>query len=459
MATEAQTLTAAETLAQFVHDLSFNRLPAAVIHAAKRVLLDTLGAGLGGSTAEEGRITREVLAAFGSVEGATAWGSDRQFAPPSAALVNGTAVHSLELDDFHGCDHSGAVVIPAALAIAETEGGSSGAQLLTAIVAGYDLARRPMEAAGGYDRHNGRGWHSTGTAGSFGAAAAAAKMLALDTTQTTWTIGLAGSFTGGLWAFIDDGAMSKRLHPGKASENGVISAYLARGGFTGPTRIFEAEWGGFLRTYADGDYDLDALTVGLGDEFRIMLTGFKPYASCRGVHSAVDSVFFLRSEHDFDPADISKIIVRARPLLMDMVGNTDIQTMLDAQMSLPYGIAVALLSGNAGISQYTPERRASADVRDLISKIEMVADTSAVHREEPIVEIHLVDGRKLIRRVDIALGDAENPLSDEALTEKFRDLAGMALPADQVEQIIKMVWTIEQLDDVRDLCALLRKTA
>jgi len=143
------------------------------------------------------------------------------------------------------------------------DGADAGRRVLEAMIVGYDVALRVLEAAGGYRAHNGQGWHSTGTCGSFGAAAAAARALGLDAERTAWALGLAGSFTGGTWAFLDDGSMSKRYHPGRAAETGVLAAALARAGFTGPTRVFEAEWGGFLKTYAAGRARPAALTDAL----------------------------------------------------------------------------------------------------------------------------------------------------------------------------------------------------
>jgi len=239
-------ITLSERLANFVSALRYEDLPPQVVARAKSALLDTLGAGLAGCrTSEVARVIASVRDC-GRGGTATIWGTDVRSGVTGAALINGTMAHSRELDDYGGCGHSGAVVVPAALAAGEHEA-VSGRTLLTALVAGYDLAARVTEAAGGYRPHNARGWHSTGTCGSFGAAAAAAKCLGLDAAGTAAALGIAGSYTGGLWAFIVDGAMTKRLHPGKAAENGVFAAHLARHGFTGPAEILDAEWGASVR--------------------------------------------------------------------------------------------------------------------------------------------------------------------------------------------------------------------
>src|SRR6185312_2514596 len=199
--------TLTERAARYWAGVGYDDLPRDAIRLAKRFLIDTLAAGIAGS------------------DGAVVWGRGMRLPIPQAALVNGTAAHALELDDFGGCGHSGAVVIPVVCALA-ARGGVSGREALVAILAGYDLAARVLEGAGGYRPHNALGWHSTGTCGSFGAAAAAARMLGLDAGRFADALGIAGTFTGGVWAFLADGADTKRFHPGKTAENGLTAALL-----------------------------------------------------------------------------------------------------------------------------------------------------------------------------------------------------------------------------------------
>src|SRR5579875_1894614 len=294
-----------ETLVAYWAKASYRDLPAETIRAAKRHLLDTIGAGTEVTVA-----TRKALAAAHEGAGGSAvlWGTAAALAPPQAALVNGTAAHALELDDFGGCGQSGAVVIPAVCATADLLG-SSGEAVLAAIVAGFDLAARVLEGAGGYRPHNDLGWHSTGTCGSFGAAAAVAKLLALDAPRFTAALGIAGTFTGGIWAYLVDGAMTKRFHPGKAAENGLSAAFLAQAGMTGPRFVLEAEWGGFYSTYARETATPAATLDGLGREFRILRSGFKPYACCRGIHGCFDALFEMMAEGGFGHEAIEAMIV------------------------------------------------------------------------------------------------------------------------------------------------------
>ncbi len=267
-----------------------------------------LGAALAGVHTEEGRAIRD-RRVFGGVDGPSLLQAARSTSA-AAALVNGTTAHAQELDDFGGCDHSGAVVIPAVLASAEDDGPGAGRRVIAAVVAGYDVALRVLEASGGYRAHNGRGWHSTGTCGSFGAAAAVARVLDLDAERAAWALGLAGSFTGGTWAFLADGAMSKRYHPGRAAETGILREPSPGPASPGPTRIFEAEWGGFLETYTPGRTRPGALTEGLGRDFKILRSGVKPYASCRGAHATLDAVFDLASVEGVRAEDVAAVRIR-----------------------------------------------------------------------------------------------------------------------------------------------------
>ena len=219
---------------------------------------------------------------------AAAWGTPFDLSPRSASFINGVSAHALELDDSGGCDHSGAVVVPAAFAILpHLEVPVSGNQLLTAILMGYEVGRRVLEAVGGYEVHNNLGWHSTGTCGVFGAAAATGLLLGLDAPQLAQALGIACSFSGGTWGFIHDGSQTKKLHPGRAAEGGLTAALLAANGFTGPAKIFDpGAWGSFFKTFSPKQSDPSRLVEGFGENWRLDRCSIKPYATCRGTHSA-----------------------------------------------------------------------------------------------------------------------------------------------------------------------------
>jgi 2-methylcitrate dehydratase PrpD len=442
-------------LAAFGTDLTLERVPAPVVAHAKLLLLDTLGAALAGVDTAEGRAVLDAAHAVGGDSGpATLWGTARRTTRAAAALANGTIAHAQELDDFGGCDHSGAVVVPAALAAAEGHE-VSGRQVLEALVVGYDVARRVLDAAGGYRAHNGRGFHSTGTCGGFGAAAAAAKVLGLDRERTAWALGLAGSYTGGLWAFIEDGAMAKRYHPGRAAETGVLAAFLARAGFTGPARIFEASWGGFLSTYAGDDAEPAELTAGLGEDFRILRSGVKRYASCGGTHSTLDVVLDIRRREKLGPDQVQAVRIRCTEADRLMVGGADPRSRLAAQMSLPYSVAVAWVAGRASLAEYEERWRNDPAVRAFLPRVRLEVDAGLPEGSEPYVTVESRDGRSFTGHVPVAPGLPDNPLGREEVVAKYEELAGRALAAEDVRVVKEAVLGLEESESLGRLVAAL----
>lgn len=235
-----------QRLAQFCAETRFEDLPPALVEQAKRHILDTFGAALAGADSAVALQARQV---FGAEPGtALVWGTTLGVGAGHAALLNGIAAHALELDDTGGCDHSGAVVLPAVMAaLSLVDRPVDGREFITAVVIGYEIGRRVLEACGSYAAHNSAGWHSTATCGVFGAAAACARIFALDVGQTVSALGIAGSFSGGLWAFIHDGSQSKKLHSGRAAEGGLLAARFAREGVSGPSVLFDDVWGDFSR--------------------------------------------------------------------------------------------------------------------------------------------------------------------------------------------------------------------
>jgi len=457
MSARADSRSITSTIAGFWSKASYGELPAEAVHAAKRHLLDTLAAGIAGAGSEVAAAARAgVSAAHESAGGSSVlWGDSATLPPPQAALVNGTASHALELDDFGGCGHSGAVVIPAVCAVAD-QLGVDGKAMLLAIVAGYDLAARTLEGAGGYRAHNDLGWHSTGTCGSFGAAAAVAKLFGLDAERFTSALGIAGTFTGGIWAYLVDGAMTKRFHPGKAAENGVNAAYLARAGMTGPRFVLEAEWGGFFGTYAHGIARPEETLVGIGREFRIMRSGIKPYACCRGIHGCFDALFELMAEGLFRHDAIERIVVHGSAQTKRQFGNTHVETLLDAQFSLPYSLAVAAESGRGTIDQFWPLRAGESVIAGLMARTEIVADRTLKPGENPTLEIVLRDGRRFERQTGFAKGAPENPVPDDELEAKAETLIAPVLGKGAFRAILAQIRALETLADSRRLTELLR---
>lgn len=442
-------------MAAFAASLQYDDLPPDVQRMAHLVLLDTLGCSLAGSTAPEVAQIRQAMIDAGGGQGdASLWGTDACASLPEAALANGAAVHAREIDDFGGCAHSGSVVIPAALGMAARVG-ASGRELLTALVVGYDIAHRVMDGGGGYVAFKDRGWHSTSTCGGFGAAAAAGKLLGLDEQQLQWAIGYAGCNAGGTWSFIPEGAMSKRVHPGFAAQTGIVSAYLAANRVTAPATIFEAEWGGYYATYMGGSDSMHKAVDGLGTDFRIRRVGFKPYAACQGIHSSLDIVLGFRREQGIRASDVARVNVRGSRTHVKQLAKQDVETMLDAQMSLPYSVAAAICSGGAMLDQYNPEALRRNEVRDLARRVTVVHEASVPNGAEPYVDVELKDGRVLSGRKQVARGDHTDPLSEDELREKFRVTAGEVFDAKRVADLEDKIGRVAELTDINELVALL----
>lgn len=446
-------------LGTFAASARYADLPAEIVGKAKRHILDTLGAGLAGATSEEAkRALSSVLASEGPGP-TTVWGTQRKLSPRNAALINGTAAHAFELDDAGGCDHSGAVVLPAALAALDiTKRPISGAEFILAVVLGYDVARRVLDGFGGYSAHNEPGWHSTGTCGTFGAAAAAARILGLDAATTAAAISTAASFSSGLWAFIHDGAMTKRLHAGRAAEGGLLAAQLAAADVAGPTRVFDDVWGGFFKTFAHQPPTPEALLRELGSDWRIQIAVIKPYASCRDTHSAVDAVQRILARRPLQPADIANIRVRTNAFLNGMVGGRDCATLPAAQMSLPYAVAAAVVFRANGLSAYTPERRRDPKLLAMIERVTMVIDPTVVSSAKSSVAVQLRDGTSIEEPTAIARGAPENPVDDPALMAKFEELAKLVVGAEECAELRAALMDLDRAEDARTLLPLLRSS-
>ena len=436
-----------QRLAQFCVNTGFEDLPPALVAQAKRHILDTFGATLAGADSDVAKQARLVFA--GETGGTLVWGADLRVGAAQAAMLNGVAAHALELDDTGGCDHSGAVVLPAVMAaVSMSTRPVSGREFITAVVIGYEVGRRVLEACGGYSAHNGAGWHSTATCGVFGAAAASARILGLNAGQMLSALGIAGSFSGGLWAFIHDGSQSKKLHSGRAAEGGLLAARFAQQGITGPSKLFDDVWGGFLKTLAGASSQPEALDADLGVVWKLARCSIKPYASCRGTHSAIDALGLLLDQLQVDVDQVEDLEVSLCGFLQDMCGAQEVSSLAAAQMSLPYALAARLVHGHCRLEAYDDEQRREPQIALWMSRIRLVVDPQLSDDGEPVVSVRTVDGRQASLCVDPPLGAPGNPLSDDALEQKFFSLAVRVMPRLQAEELIGQLWRLEQLESV-----------
>lgn len=441
------TMTIAEQLATFTELLDGEALPEDIRRVAKWCLLDWFGSAVAGATAKPTAILLDVARGLGGTPEATLLPDGSRTSAPLAALVNAGASHVVEMDDLHkqAVFHPGATVIPAALAVAEREG-ATGLDLLAAIVAGYEVGVRLGEAAG--QRHYDY-WHTTGTCGTFAAAAAAGKLLGLDTRRLAAAFGSAGTVAAGLWEFLVDGAMSKQLHPAKAAHDGILCALLAERGFTAATRILEGEKG-FLQAMAQGG-DASRLTQGLGGgTFRILATSFKAHAACYHIHSSIDAALLLRERHRPDPQSIRSVTVRLYGAAHRLLEPVQPTSPYAAKFSVPYCVATALLHGAVGPDAFTEARLAEEAVRTLLAKVRLAHDPTldAGYPEQwpAVIELETTAVTNTVR-VDIPRGDPAQPLSEGDLLSKFNTLTA-ALPPEDRRRLAETCLAADKIENV-----------
>jgi 2-methylcitrate dehydratase PrpD len=445
------------TLAQWVADLRFGALPEAVVHQVRRTILDYLCAALAGSTTAVSRGVLDYFAAGETGGRATIVGSERRLSPASAAFVNGTSAHGLEIDDGYtqGSFHPGAPTLPAVLAAAEIHGAAP-ERLITAAAAALEVGCRI--AAAGHPATWRRGFHNTAIAGVFGAAAGCARVLGHDGRRTIDTLGLAGSFAGGLFEFLGSGAEVKRLHPGKAARDGLVSAELAGRGITGPATVLEGR-AGYFEAFAGGEHDADRVAGGLGRHWALESTYVKPYPCCRHLHGPIDAVLALRAEGALAPGGLEAVQVQTYAVAARH-DHRSVDEFLDAQMSIPYAVAVALRYGRVGIAEFAPQIRRDPEVRRLVALVEVAvgADCEADYpKMRPArVTLRWRDGRERALRVDWPYGEPETPVSDAALAEKFHNVCDPVAGRERCDRIIERAWA---LDDLPGLFASLRLPA
>lgn len=442
-------------LAEFAAGLRFEDLPEEVVAHVRLATLDALGCCLVGSTLPWTRMLAEQMRADGGAPEARLIGSGDRLPLAAAVLVNSTAGHAFELDDIHrdSIIHPNSLAVPVALGAAEAWEVVSGAEVVTAIVAGYEVSTR-IGMAAGTDLLL-RGFHPQGTGGAFTAAATAARMRGLDADGTRNALGIAGSLGAGLMA-AQEGAMVKRLHSGNAAQAGVRAAQLAARGFTGISNVVEADYGGFLSAFA-GKVDTAPVLDGLGERWEILNTGIKPYATVTSIHAALDALSKLMRENDLAADDIRHIHAGVSTAThVHCAWAYAAQSVTAAQMNLYYGLAMIALDGRAFVDQFAEDRIADPAVFDVIERIEAEVDPEIdalgpAFRHMARVTVTLNDGRKLVEEVRDRRGSPENPVPPESITAKFLALAGRTLETEQVMSVLELTGKLEQLDDVRTL--------
>ncbi len=442
-------------LANWIAGLRYEDLPARTREVVHIAILDTLGAGIYGYQMPWAQKLLAWARRGGTSQEATVWGDAKpSLRAADAALVNGTSAHAFELDDYHNSKlHPGAVIVPAAIAVAERLG-SSGKELVTAIAAGYEVMIRTSLALNPTATRL-RGWHLTGVCGPFGAAAACASLMKLGTEPCAWALGLAGTQSAGLWAFNADGTMSKRLHAGKAAQSGVLAAELAQLEFTGPTQIYEYQDGGILKAFSDAS-DPAPLTQDLGRIWHTDTTSIKPYSCCGSTHAYIDAALGLRRK--FGGTWNANTPVRVgTSKVVDVQCGFDYapSSALNAQMSLRYAVAAALIDGQVLPAQFTEAKMHDPALGALANKLDLVPDPELdkLYPKDFAGWVAAEHNGKW-ERIDILnpTGSVSSPIDAKGITEKFHGI-NPQLPADKIAGVALDI----EHHSVRELLALLHR--
>jgi len=452
-------------LVKFCSALKYNELPPDVVDRVKYYGLDFLGVIARGSQEESSKVMYRFLKDLGIVnEGGVVIGTKMKTSFQYSALANGTAAHALELDDVNNeaSLHPGVVIFPAAIAACEMAN-KGGREFIEGVVLGYEVMIR-MGKALGPKEHYSRGFHPTGTCGTFGATATVAKILGLSEQQMLNAIGLAGSQAAGSMEFLAQGAWSKRMHPGWAAHNGIIACLLAKNGFTGPSSIIEGRFG-FLHAYSDSA-DPEKVINGLGDDFEILKCSIKPHACCRYMQSSIDAILKIIKENKIKPNDIEKItlgILQAGYSIIasPMDSKRNPQTVYEAQFSMPFGAAVAILFGKASLDEFTQEKLFLPEVKNLMEKVYCVKDPEldkVYPKHWPATaEIKTKNSQVFSIRLEYPKGDPENPLTWDELIEKFRGLASAIYSKTRREKIIEQVKNLDNIENIKIWASILLK--
>ena len=433
-------MTLTRTLADFLVSSRYEDIPAEVRHEAARAILNALGCAIGSARHETVERALAAVKPFAGPPQASIPGRPERLDILHAALINGIATHVLDFDDTHQrAVHPSAPVLPALLAYAQWRQ-LSGRDLVHAFVLGVEAELRVGLSV--FPEHYDVGWHITGTAGVFGAAAAIGKMIGLDAQHMTLALGIAATQSSGLREMF--GSMCKSLHPGQAARNGMTAALLAARGFTSSNQGIEAPRG-FAHVMST-KFDSSVITHEWGRPYELTRNMYKPYACGLVVHAAIDACIQLKREHGLRPQDIERVELTTNPLVPELTGKDRPQNGLEGKFSIYHAAAVALIHGAAGEAQFSDDVVRDRDVIALRERVSVTAEPR-IRKLEAHATIRLRDATVIEKHVEHALGTVERPMSDRDLEDKFRSLTQDVLSARQAARIIDLAWGITALDD------------
>ena len=424
-------------------------IPARVQHDAKRSLINFLGCSIGGAQHET---VDKILAAtlpFSGPAQASVLGRGERLDILSASMINGTSSAVLDFDATQAKKtniHPSGPAAPVCLALAELNP-TTGIDFLTAFILGVEIECRIANTVFGSQNP---GWHVTSVCGGFGAAAAAGRLLGLDEQQLIWAFGIAANLAGGIRE--NYGTMVKSFAPGTAARSGLTAALMAQQGFVSDDHALEGSKGfAVAMTGAmTGIDDLSELTENLGQDFEISYNTYKAFACGIVTHATVDGCIQLRNQHNLTAENIKRVSLKVSPNTLLLTGKEKPSTGLEGKFSVYHAAAVALIDGTAGEAQFTDARVHDPQVIALRDRVEAEA-VDTIGKYEAFVVIDLDDDKRIEKHVTHALGSLDNPMSDDDVAAKYRELVSGHLPEAQCEKLIDLCWSVDTLNDVGNI--------
>lgn len=455
-------LSYSQRIAQFYVNADINAIPQRVFEHTKSVVVDWAGCGIGGANIDSTKMVKDVFLSEPGRHDCTVF-CGAKASIDHAAFINGAASHGLEMDDasYDAGGHPAVVILPAAMAMAETVN-AKGKDFLLSVIWGYDMMTRVGRGVVP-DHCFDRGWHPTAVNGIFGATVAAAWLMKLDAPKIAHALGIAGGFASGNLECYADGSLTKRLNPANAAMGAINAVRLAAAGYTGPKWVFEGKHG-FFRSYTDNPTPARMLENLDYSEYPVEIASFKPYACCRYNHAPIDSILKIMTEQHLKADDIEKIVIDTCHMAIRAVVEPgpikyNPPNAAAAQFSLPYTAACAALFGEVSVAQFADEMLQNPAIRGFINKVEMV-HTGEMDQYLPDIfaataSIYTKDGRGFTELTKFSKGDPENPMSKKEIKDKFMALAQMTISANKARKIYDTIMDVENLSTIKDLTKLL----
>lgn len=428
-----------QALASYVVNSRPEDIPADVWHEAKRALVNYIGCAMGGCREPALDIALRALAPYAGPASAVVLGRPERLDPLHASLMNGISAHVHDYDDTtpKNYGHLTAPTASALFAYASVHP-VSGRDFIHAFVLGFEASSRVANAV--YPAHYDVGWHMTGTAGVFGAAAAIGRLIGLSVPQMVWALGLAATQAAGLREMF--GSMGKPFHPGRSAQNGYTAALLAQAGFSAGVHGIEGPRG-FAHVLA-ASADLTRITARLGEDFDLRANTYKPFPCGIVNHPTIEAAIHLHDAYGIEGDAIAAVNLRVAPLVLDLCNKQRISTGLEGRFSVYHGAAVGLVRGKARLQEYTDATVNDPTIRR-VRELAVAEGDPTVSEDQSRVRVTLRDGRTHEHFVAESLGNVHRPLSDRQLEQKFRDQAVLALPAAQADQLLERCWQLDTL--------------